>query len=308
VEAALFIIEQAEVQRLGWPGPGLLLLVRQDGKIAFYDTATRAERFTFNPSQSGYVHTFRSFSGDGRWLMAHQGVWDLSAATAALTAGTSPVPEPVNRYDRGPFSVHCLHALDQDGRRVLRYVEEDVVSPVVQQFPGLPDFEVQGVCPGPEPCNNPYAAALSDRFVVWFDRRMPPYKQALVYSLEGRALQCSLPHTSGIRAVVFSRDGRRLATAAGVTVRVWAPESGECVRKFKGQRGNIHAIAFHPSGRFLAVSCPDETVRFWEVESGKELGSYAWGVGAASHLAFSPDGLTVSAGTPGAVVVWDVDV
>jgi WD40 repeat protein len=302
----VFIIKQAEVRCLGWPGPGLLLLVRQDGKFAFYDTATQAERFTFGPSRPrpGVV----SFSGDGRWLIAHHGVWDLAPATAALTAGTSPVPEPVNRYDgAGPFQVHCLYALDQDGRRALRYVGKDVWSPSVQQLLGLPDFEVQGVCPGPQPCN-PYAAALSDRYVVWFVRRMPPYKEALVYSLGSGALQASLPHTSGIKAVVFSRDGRRLATAAGVTVRVWGPESGECIRRFKGQRGNIQAVTFHPSGRFLAVSCLDETVRFWDVESGRELGNYAWGFGAASQLAFSPDGLTASARTPQAVVVWDVDV
>src|SRR5262249_17482932 len=157
-------------------------------------------------------------------------------------AGTSPVPEPVNRYaGAGGFLVHCLYALDQVGRRALRYVGKDLMSPAVQQLLGLPDLEVQGVCPGPENTrsSNPYAAALSDRFVVWFDRRMPPYKQALVYSLEGRGLQCSLPHTSGISAVVFSRDGRSLATAAGVTGRVWDPESGECIRRFKGQRGNV---------------------------------------------------------------------
>jgi WD40 repeat protein len=104
------------------------------------------------------------------------------------------------------------------------------------------------------------------------------------------------------------RDGKLLATAAGVTVRVWEPTTGECVRKFKGQRGNVQAIAFHPSGRFLGVCCPDETVRFWDVESGRELANYAWGHGPASHLAFSPDGTTAAAGAEQGVVVWDVDV
>ena len=109
-----------------------------------------------------------------------------------------------------------------------------------------------------------------------------------------------------LRAVTFP-DDRHLATAAGVTVRVWNPESGECVRQFEGQRGNIQALAFHPSGRFLAVSCRDETIRFWDVESGRELSHYAWGVGVASHLAFSPDGTTAAAGAAEGVVVWDVD-
>ena len=286
VGAAVFIIEQAEVRCLGWPGPGLLLLVCKDGRFVFYNTAAQAEPLTFGPSRSGYIHPFVSFSGDGRWLVAHRGVWDLAPTAAALTAGAAPIPEPANRYDgAGPFLVHCLSALDQDGRRALRCVGEDVRSPLVQQLLGLPGFEVQGVCPGPQP-GPPYAAALSDRYVVWFDRQFPPLKQALVYSLKSGELQASLPHTSGINAVVFSRDGHRLATAAGVTVRVWDPESGECIRRFQGQRGNIQAIAFHPSGRFLAVSCLDKTVRFWDVESGRELRHYTWDIGIASHSRF----------------------
>jgi WD40 repeat protein len=303
----VFIIRQSKVRRLGWPCPGVLVLVCEDGKFAFYDTATQAERFSFHPGPSESFHSVISFSGDGRWLIAQHGVWDLAPTAAALTAGASQVPEPINHYDGGgSVLVHCLYALDQEGRRALRYVGEDLRVPLIQQLLTLPDFEVQGVCPGPSPCF-PYAAALSDRFVVWYERRVPPFKEPQVYSLATGALQARLPHTSGINALVVSRDGRRLATAAGVTVRVWDPESGECIRKFKGQRGNIQAIAFHPSGRFLAVSCLDGTVRFWDVESGRELVNYGWGVGTASLLAFSPDGSTVSAGTPDAVVVWDVD-
>jgi WD40 repeat protein len=219
---------------------------------------------------------------------------------------------PVNAYEApDEFLVHSLYALAQDGQRALRCVGKDLSTPLVQELLGLPGLEVQGTCPGPGPGGLPYAAALSDRFVVWFNRRFPPYKEALVYSLESGGLLARLSHTAGINLVAFSRDGRQFATAAGVTVRVWAPESGECVRRFKGQRGNVQAIAFHPSpeGRsLLAVSCLDETIRFWDIESGKELASYAWGVGAANRLAFSPDGSTVAAATPQAVVVWDVDV
>jgi hypothetical protein len=302
------VIEQEKVRGLGWPQPGSLVLVRHDGSFAFHDTATPAARFTFAASQSSYVHPIISFSGDGRWLLAHCTVWDLAPAAAALAAGAEAIPEPAKLYESpGTFQVHALYALAQDGRRALRCVGKDVMAPLAQQLLGVPGFDVQGECPGPGP-DLPYAAALSDRFVVWFEKRLPPYKEARVYPLDTGALQATLPHTQGINKVAFSRDGRHFATAAGGTVRVWEPGSGECVRRFKGQRGKVQAVAFHPSGRFLAVSCLDESVRFWDVESGKELGSYAWGVGAASHLAFSPDGSTVAAATPRAVVVWDVDV
>jgi hypothetical protein len=270
----VFIIEQEKVRLVGWPAPGLLLLVRQDGAFAFYDTATRAERCTFG-GKPGYVQP-RAWLSGGRWLLAHGAVWDLAPTADALAAGRSPVPEPVKRYEwDGVFLIHCLYAFSQDGRLALRCVGKDVMAPTVQQLLSVPEFEVRGVCPGPAPCPS-YAAALSNRFVVWFEQKWPPYKQALVYSLQSGALTASIEHTRGINCAVFSRDGRRLATAASGTVRVCDPESGECVRQFKAYKGNVRAIEFHPSGRFLAVSCHDESIRFADVASGRELVLGRW--------------------------------
>ena len=238
----------------------------------------------------------------------HRGVWDLAPTVAALLAGTTPpVPVPRHqspRYDR----VNCVYAFDQYGRRALRVLNKDSPLNDRNELLELPDFRVLARCRKPPCATPPTAAALSDRFIVWLNNRSPPHKEALVHDLASSAYQATLRHTQGISSVVFSPDGRLLATAAGVTVRLWDPQSGECVRRFKGQRGNVQAIAFHPSGRFLAVACLDETIRFWETASGAELGRYAWGAGVAFQIAFSADGLTAAAATPRAVVVWDVDV
>jgi WD40 repeat protein len=303
----VFMIQQNNVCGVGWPAPGIVVLVRHDGSFAFHDTTSRSERFAFHGDHpAGYVDPRVVFSGDGRWLIALRGLWDLAPTAAALVAGTSPVPDPVKRDAPGEYLVDYLYAVSQDGRLALRGVARDLRENTVQQLLSLPELEVQGVCPGPEPAL-PYAATLSDRFIVWYEQRFPPYKQAQIYALEGGVLQAILPHKQGITAVTFSRDGRLVATSAVGTVRVWDPESGECVRKFKGQRGTVRAVAFHPSGRFLAAGCPDGTVRFWDVDSGKELRRYDWAISVAQHLAFSPDGETVAASTALAVVVWDVE-
>jgi hypothetical protein len=302
----VFVIEQKKACFVGWPAPGLLLLVREDGTFAFHDTATRAERFTF-AGRKGYIDPTMALSGDGRWLVARQAVWGLERTVAALTAGRARVPKPVKAYEcPDEYMVHSLYDLAPDGPLALRCVAKDLMTPLVQHLLSLPGFNVQGVCPGPGP-SLPYAAALSTRFVVWYEKRMPPYKQARVYSLQSGKQVTTLTHARGINKVVFSRDGRLLATAASGTVCVWSPESGDVVRKFKALRGNVQAFAFHPSGRSLAVSCLDETIRFWDIECGKETGSYAWGVGPATRLAFSPDGSTVAACSDRAVVVWDVE-
>jgi hypothetical protein len=304
----VFVIAQEQAHHLAWPAPGTLFLVCRDGRFAFADVSTQTLQFTRNPPSTSYVDPIMSSSGDGRWLVAHRITWDLKPAVAAPRAGRKRVPEPVRKYadEDVDYLVSCLYAISQDGRLALRCVGKDLRTEPVQQLLNLPDFDVRGPCPEPDRGAS-YAAALSSRFVVWFNRRVPPYKEAQVFSLDSGKVLATLSHPQAINSVIFSRDGTRCATAAGRTVRVWDPESGECVRRFKAQRGNVQTIAFHPSGRYLAVAGQDETVRFQDVASGKELGSYAWNVGKASQLAFSPDGLMVAARTPGAVVVWDVD-
>lgn len=300
----MFVIEQEQVRGLAWSTPGLLAAVRSDGALDF--CGPEGKRRAFVLGKSNYNPRV-VFSGDGRWLIAHQNLWDLAPTVAALAAGASRVPEPVNRGGGpGSFLVDALYDLDQTARRALRCVGTDLRSPLVQQLLELPAFTVEGTCPSPNSAP-PYAAALSDRFVVWFDRQLPPLKSASVFALANGAQTATLAHPRGVNALTFSRDGRWLATAASGTVRVWDPESGECVRQFKSLKGNVRTVAFHPAGQFLAVSGQDEMVRFWDVGSGRELGRYEWGAGVAAHLAFSPDGLTAVAGCARGVVVWDVD-
>jgi WD40 repeat protein len=308
----VFLIEQTHLNGLAWLRPGLLLLAREpreEGRDPFvvHDTTARAERFSFKAGLPAYVAPILSASADGRWLVAHRRIFDLAPVVAALADGEA-VSKPVLRPPGSDAtSREMWYAVASSGALAFRQVETSWRTSPTQELIGLPGFDVRGECPIPEPCHS-YPVALSDYFIVWLRPRYPPHREALVYSLGGEALQSTLTHTQGIKTVAFSRDGCHLATAAGVTVRVWDPESGECIRKFKGQRGNVQAIVFHPSGRFLAVSCADGAIRFWDVESGKELGSYAWGIGPAAHLAFSPDGSTAAAATSAGVVVWDVDV
>src|SRR5262249_29209732 len=63
----VFVIEQTKpVKGIWWPCPGLLLLARGDGKLAFHDVATQKERLTFGPELS-YGVPMLTVSDDGRW-------------------------------------------------------------------------------------------------------------------------------------------------------------------------------------------------------------------------------------------------
>ena len=116
-----------------------------------------------------------------------------------------------------------------------------------------------------------------------------------------RKLALSRPH-GYVTALVFSRDGARLASAAGGRATLWDLATGAPGLEF-GPGG--HGFAFSHDGRSLA-SGEGLTVRIRNAATGAtlhELGPHTSGVEA---LAFSPDDAILYAGdNAGWLRIWD---
>jgi hypothetical protein len=65
--------------------------------------------------------------------------------------------------------------------------------------------------------------------------------------------------------ILFSPDGRLLASSDGDAVHLWEVATGKEICTFRGHRGQIQSLAFSANGRRLASGSPDSTVLLWDL-------------------------------------------
>jgi WD40 repeat protein len=83
----------------------------------------------------------------------------------------------------------------------------------------------------------------------------------------GRALRSLESHPTGVSRVVFSPDGKTLASASfqEPVVRLHEGARGREVDRLEGHRAGVCCLAFAPDGRRLATGSVDTTVLVWEL-------------------------------------------
>jgi WD40 repeat protein len=144
-----------------------------------------------------------------------------------------------------------------------------------------------------------------------------------------------LSHDDAVTGVVFSSDGKRLATSSwDYTARLWNSGSGRELARlveptgviataFKDQSGQLVTIGrdyraqaweappaqgirlqhggpvavltFNPDGRWLATGSDDNAARLWDTTTGHEMIKIAHPEGV-THVAFSPNGHFLATG------------
>jgi WD40 repeat protein len=187
--------------------------------------------------------------------------------------------------------IHCV-AFSADGKtlasggwdRTVR-VWDIKTGRQLQQFVGNPDSPIDAIALSPD--GKKFAAGNGDGGLRLWDRAT------------GKLLHRLVGHKREIKTLIFSADGKVLASMDEATARLWDVASGKELRLLADFAGRqlVCVGAFSADLRFLAVGWSDEAVELWDARKGRILHQYKAHKGWVGAVAFSPDGgLLASAG------------
>ena len=130
----------------------------------------------------------------------------------------------------------------------------------------------------------------------------------------GDASKVVSPLTGRVSSIVFSPDGKSLATGSGETSRsgemkIWDVQTGQLQREFvKPHKDAVLSLNFSRDGKWLASGSADRSVRIWEISSGKLFRNLEAHGSHVLSVAFRSDSRRlVSAGSDNVLKIWNVE-
>jgi WD40 repeat protein len=121
-------------------------------------------------------------------------------------------------------------------------------------------------------------------------------------------------HADEVGALVFSADGKALASGCGQVwvgrtpgeAKLWDAASGKVLAApLKGHLGTVAAVAFSPDGKRLATASADRTVKLWDTVNGQCLLTLRGHGQEVDGVAFRSDGkVLATTGRDGTVQLW----
>ncbi|MDZ8185312.1 MAG: CHAT domain-containing protein [Nostoc sp. ChiSLP02] len=116
-------------------------------------------------------------------------------------------------------------------------------------------------------------------------------------------------HTSAVTSVVFSPDGKTIATASNdTTIKLWDLKGKELTKSPLNHSAGVTSVVFSPDGKTLASVSEDKTVKVWDLNGNQLTKSPLKHDAAVTSAVFSSDGKTLaSVSEDKTVKLWDLN-
>jgi predicted methyltransferase len=103
---------------------------------------------------------------------------------------------------------------------------------------------------------------LKENYFVRFEKATSAREPKLRDTFKG--------HTSYVSSVVYSPDGKTLASGSlDTTIMLWDVASGKALATLKGHTAEVNSTAYSPDGKTLASGSRDKTIKLWDVGHGQ---------------------------------------
>ncbi|MEW6499388.1 MAG: TIR domain-containing protein, partial [Cyanobacteriota bacterium] len=131
--------------------------------------------------------------------------------------------------------------------------------------------------------------------------------QEAVYGNGFREHNSLTAHTDTVNSVVFSPNGKTIASASkDATIKLWSV-NGKLLHTIKGHTYGVNRVVFSPDGKTIVSASDDQTIKLWSLE-GKLLHTLKGHTNEVWDAVFSPDGKTIaSASKDKTIKLWSLE-
>jgi len=130
-------------------------------------------------------------------------------------------------------------------------------------------------------------------------------------SFETKPFNLQQADAGAIWSIVYSPDGKRLATASGGNgdrpgeLTVWDAATHDEIYTIQ-EPDSVRSVAFSPDNKLIATGSFDKTAKLRDAETGKLLVDLRGHRGAVNSVAFSPDGKLLATGSLDSTIkLWE---
>lgn len=116
-------------------------------------------------------------------------------------------------------------------------------------------------------------------------------------------------HKGAINSIVFSHDGRHMASGSqDCQIKVWDTGSWDEIKTLDDHGSQVTSVAFSHDDCRIASGSLDGTIKLWDWKKGTVFRTFESHVGRVRSLAFSHDDSYISSGSETFTIkIWDIE-